>query len=78
VADRDGANQCAPPLDVPSMEGLGHSLMTLLNAALRATPLGANLLSIASDLTTNLSMPRGARRRQRSPGLGHFVPLQAP
>jgi len=46
VADRDGANQCAPPLDVPSMEGLGHSLMALLNAALRATPLGANLLSI--------------------------------
>jgi len=46
VADRDGANQCAPPLDVPSMEGLGHSLMAPLNAALRATPLGVNLLSI--------------------------------
>jgi len=61
VADRDGANQCAPPLDVPSMEGLGRCSM-------RDMTLTLNYVAL---LTTNIAPPGFVEELVRCPKRGN-------
>jgi hypothetical protein len=65
VADRDGAKQCAPPLDVPSMEGLGRCSMTDMTLTLTLT-----LTSVAL-VTTSIALPAFVEERVRCPKRGN-------